>query len=117
MEIEQKGLLLGVRGKGIPGLPTYREETRYLAPGSALVLYTDGLTDRRQRADGGGHYTEAEALQMLCEAVQEVATESVEGIAQAAEQAVPLGIDDDMALVVVPTAAAVHTFLESELDA
>src|SRR5260221_631414 len=99
MEIEHKGLLLGVRGKGIPGLPTYREETRYLAPGSALVLYTDGLTDRRQRADGGGHYTEAEALQMLCEAVQEVATESVEAIAQAAEQAVPGENDDDMANV------------------
>ena len=33
-----------------PGLPTYREETRYLPAGSALVLYTDGLTDRRHRA-------------------------------------------------------------------
>ena len=91
MEIEHKGLLLGVRGKGIPGLPTYREETRYLAPGSTLVFYTDGLTDRRQRADGTGHYTEAEALQMLRQAVQDVATGTVEAIAQAAEQAVPGG--------------------------
>ena len=103
MEIEHKGLLLGVRGKGIPGLPTYREETRYLAPGSTLVFYTDGLTDRRQRADGTGHYTEAEALQMLCKAVQDVATGSVEAVAQAAEQAVPGEIDDDMAIVVVRT--------------
>ena len=103
MEIENKGLLLGVRSKGIPGLPTYREETRYLAPGSTLVFYTDGLTDRRQRADGAGHYTEAEALQMLRKAVQDVADGSVEAIAQAAEQAVPGEIDDDMAIVVVRT--------------
>jgi PAS domain S-box-containing protein len=103
MEIENKGLLLGVRGKGIPGLPTYREEKRYLAPGSTLVFYTDGLTDRRQRADGAGHYTEAEALQMLCQAVQDAADGSVEAIAQAAEQAVPGEIDDDMAIVVVRT--------------
>ncbi len=30
LEMEHKGVLLGVRGKGLPGLPTYREETRYL---------------------------------------------------------------------------------------
>jgi len=105
MEIEHKGLLLGVRGKGIPGVPPYREETRYLAPGSALVFYTDGLTDRRQRADGRGHYSEAEALRMLCDAVRDVADGSVEVIAQAAEQAVPGDIDDDMAIVVVRTCA------------
>ncbi|MGC1282698.1 MAG: SpoIIE family protein phosphatase [Streptosporangiaceae bacterium] len=105
MEIEHKGLLLGVRGKGIPGVPTYREETRYLPPGSALVFYTDGLTDRRQRADGHGHYTEAESLQMLCEAVRGVATGTVEAIAEAAEQAVPGEIDDDMAIVVVRTSS------------
>jgi len=117
MEIEHKGLLLGVRGKGIPGLPTYREETRYLAPGSALVLYTDGLTDRRQRADGGGHYTEAEALQMLRDAVRAVATESVEAIAQAAEQAVPGEIDDDMAIVVIRTSPVDLAFLEKTFAA
>jgi len=117
MEIEHKGLLLGVRGKGIPGLPTYREETRYLAPGSALVFYTDGLTDRRQRVDGSGHYTEAEALQMLRAAVQEVATEGVEAIAQAAEQAVPGEIDDDMAIVVVRTSAVDLAYLEQTFDA
>jgi PAS domain S-box-containing protein len=105
MEIEHKGVLLGVRGKGIPGLPTYREEVRYLSPGSALVLYTDGLTDRRQRADGDGHYTAAEALDLLSQAVQQAAGGTVEAIAQAAEQAVPGEIDDDMAIVVVRTSA------------
>src|SRR5215475_3503444 len=74
LEIEHKGVLLGVRG-GIPGLPTYREEVRQLPPGSTLVFYTDGLTDRRHRLDGSGHYTEA----------------------------VPGEIDDDMAIVVVRT--------------
>jgi PAS domain S-box-containing protein len=105
MEIEHKGVLLGVRGQGIAGVPTYREETRRLAPGSTLVFYTDGLTDRRQRADGTGHYTEAESLQMLRDAVRSVAVGSVEDIAQAAEQAVPGDIDDDMAIVVVRTSA------------
>jgi len=105
MDITHKGVLLGVRGPGIAGVPTYREETRLLAPGSTLVFYTDGLTDRRQRADGTGHYTEAEALQMLRQAVRAVAHGSVEDIAQAAEQAVPGDIDDDMAIVVVRTSA------------
>jgi serine phosphatase RsbU (regulator of sigma subunit) len=103
LEIEHKGVLLGVRGSGIPGLPTYREETCQLPPGSALVFYTDGLTDRRQRLDGTGHYTEAEAVEMLHTAVRAVAGADVEAIAQAAEEAVPGDIDDDMAIVVVRT--------------
>jgi PAS domain S-box-containing protein len=103
LEIEHKGVLLGVRGKGIPGLPTYREETRQLPPGATLVFYTDGLTDRRQRLDGTGHYSEAEAVEMLRRAVRAVAGAGVEGIAQAAEEAVPGDIDDDMAIVVVRT--------------
>ena len=74
MEIQHKGLLLGVRGKGMPGIPTYLEETHELAAGDTLVLYTDGLTDRRHRADGHGHYTEAEALQMLRDAVEAART-------------------------------------------
>ena len=65
LEVRHKGVLLGVRGRGIRGLPTYREQTVTLPPGAALVLYTDGLTDRRTRADGDGHYTEAEAVAML----------------------------------------------------
>jgi len=42
---------------------------------------------------------------MLRQAVRAVAKESVEAIAQAAEQAVPGEIDDDMAVVVVRTSA------------
>jgi len=103
LEIEHFGVLLGIRGKGMPAIPPYREETRQLKPGSTLVLYTDGLTDRRQRADGSGHYTEDEARQMLRSAVHGVAGSSAEVIAQAAEQAVPGDIDDDMAIVVVST--------------
>jgi serine/threonine protein phosphatase PrpC len=103
LDMEHHGVLLGVRGTGVAGLPTYREETRTLKPGTTLVLYTDGLTDRRQRADGSGHYTEAEARQMLCAAVREAAGSPAEAIAQAAERAVPGDIDDDMAIVVVST--------------
>ena len=69
------------------------------------MFYTDGLTDRRQRADGSGHYTEDEARQMLRDAVRGGRRASVEAIAQAAEQAVPGEIDDDMAIVVVRTSA------------
>jgi PAS domain S-box-containing protein len=101
MEIAHKGVLLGVRGRGIAGLPTFREETVLLPPGATLVFYTDGLTDRRTRADGLGHYTPDEALEMLRAAVSRVAGQDVESVAQAAEEAVPGDIDDDMAIVVV----------------
>ena len=103
LEIRDRGVLLGVRGKGLPGLPTYREEMRYLAPGSTLVFYTDGLVDRRQRADGGGHYTDAEVQDMLRDAIRAAADGTVDQIAEAAENAVPGEIDDDMAVVVVRT--------------
>jgi hypothetical protein len=106
LDMEHKGLLLGVRGRGIAGVPTYQEETRRLEPDSTLVFYTDGLTDRRSRSDGTGHYTEAEALRMLCQAVRAAARGSVEDVAAAAEHAVPGNIDDDMAIVVIRTSSA-----------
>jgi len=106
LDMEHKGLLLGVRGRGIAGVPTYQEETRRLEPDSTLVFYTDGLTDRRSRSDGTGHYTEAEALQMLRQAVRAAARGSVEDVATAAEHAVPGDIDDDMAIVVIRTSSA-----------
>jgi PAS domain S-box-containing protein len=104
LEFQYQGLLLGVRGIGVPGLPTYREETVQLPPGATLIFYTDGLVDRRARADGTGHYDDAEVFGMLSDAVKAVADDSVERIAEAAEHAVPGKIDDDMAILVVRTA-------------
>ena len=99
LEVRHKGVLLGVRGRGIRGLPTYREQTVTLAPGTALVLYTDGLTDRRPREDGDGHYSETEAVAMLRDALL-AAPPSADALAVAAENAVPGDIDDDMAILV-----------------
>src|SRR5580692_3328065 len=107
LEFLHKGVLLGVRGKGIRGLPTYREQTIGVPPGAMLVFYTDGLTDRRTRADGSGHYTEAEAVQMLQQAVRAAAASGdADAVATAAEYAVPGDIDDDMAILVVKSSAA-----------
>jgi len=107
LEFLHKGVLLGVRGKGIRGLPTYREQTIGMPPGAILVFYTDGLTDRRTRADGSGHYTEAEAVQMLQHAVRAAATSGdADAVATAAEYAVPGDIDDDMAILVVQSSPA-----------
>jgi PAS domain S-box-containing protein len=102
MELEHTGVMLGMP-KGMPGVPTFREETHELPPGSTLIFYTDGLVDRRHRVDGPGHYDDAEVLDMLRQAIRSVARESVEKIAAAAERAVPGEIDDDMAIVVVRT--------------
>jgi serine phosphatase RsbU (regulator of sigma subunit) len=99
LEVRHKGVLLGVRGRGIRGLPTYREQSVTLPAGAALVLYTDGLTDRRTRSDGDGHYTEAEATAMLRDALL-AALPSAEALVAAAEHAVPGDIDDDMAILV-----------------
>jgi hypothetical protein len=102
LEFMYKGVLLGVRGKGIQGLPTYKEQTIGMPPGAILVFYTDGLTDRRTRADGSGHYSEAEAGQMLQQAVRAAAASGdADAVATAAEYAVPGDIDDDMAILVV----------------
>jgi serine phosphatase RsbU (regulator of sigma subunit) len=116
LEFLYKGVLLGVRGKGIRGLPTYREQTIGVPPGAILVFYTDGLTDRRTRADGSGHYTEDEAVQMLQHAVRAAAASGdADAVATAAEYAVPGDIDDDMAILVVQSspselASAERTF-------
>jgi hypothetical protein len=107
LEFRHKGVLLGVRGKGIRGLPTYREQTIGMPPGAILVFYTDGLTDRRTRVDGSGHYTEAEVVQMLQQAVRAAAASGdADAVATAAEYAVPGDIDDDMAILVVQSSPA-----------
>src|SRR5258708_40348610 len=102
---QHQGILLVLRGM-FPGLPTYREEAHTLPAGSTLIFYTDGLVDRRHRADGHGHYEDAEVFGMLSEAVKSVASESVEKMAEAAEHAVPGQIDDDVAILVVRTSTA-----------
>jgi Stage II sporulation protein E (SpoIIE) len=107
LEFAYKGVLLGVRGKGITGLPTYKEQTIEMPPGAILVFYTDGLTDRRTRVDGSGHYSEAEAVEMLQHAVRAAAASGdADAVATAAEYAVPGDIDDDMAILVVKSSAA-----------
>jgi anti-sigma regulatory factor (Ser/Thr protein kinase) len=68
------------------------------------------LTDRRARAGSSGHYTEEEALGMLCRAVSASASGDANAIARAAEESVPGDIDDDMAILVVRS-------LPDELDA
>jgi serine phosphatase RsbU (regulator of sigma subunit)/anti-sigma regulatory factor (Ser/Thr protein kinase) len=101
LEFLYKGVLLGVRGKGIRGLPTYKEQTVSMPPGAILVFYTDGLTDRRTRTNGSGHYSEAEAVEMLQRAVRAAAASGdADAVATAAEYAVPGDIDDDMAILV-----------------
>jgi serine phosphatase RsbU (regulator of sigma subunit) len=106
LEVRHKGVLLGVRGRGIRGLPTYKEQTVQLPPGAALVLYTDGLTDRRSRSDGSGHYTEAEAVALLRDAILAAAISGdASSLALAAEKAVPGDIDDDMAILVFRSSA------------
>jgi serine phosphatase RsbU (regulator of sigma subunit) len=116
LEFRYKGVLLGVRGKGIRGLPTYKEQTIVLPPGAMLVFFTDGLTDRRARADGSGHYSEDEAVDMLQQAVRAAAASGdADAVATAAEYAVPGDIDDDMAILVVKSspselASAERTF-------
>jgi anti-sigma regulatory factor (Ser/Thr protein kinase) len=73
-----------------------------MPPGAILVFYTDGLTDRRTRADGSGHYSETEATEMLRHAVRAAAASGdADTVATAAEFAVPGDIDDDMAILVV----------------
>ncbi len=118
LEFMYKGVLLGVRGKGIRGLPTYKEQTIGMPPGAILVFYTDGLTDRRTRADGSGHYTEAEAAQMLQQAVRAAAASGdADAVATAAEFAVPGDIDDDMAILVAKSAPSELASIERTFPA
>src|SRR5580658_4411943 len=118
LEFMHKGVLLGVRGKGIRGLPTYKEQTITVPPAATLVFFTDGLTDRRTRADGSGHYTETEAVEMLQHAVRAAAASGdADAIATAAEYAVPGDIDDDMAILVVKSSPAELASIESVFPA
>ena len=107
LEIEHKGVLLGVRGKGIPGLPTYREETRQLPPGvHPGVLHR--RPDRpaapcRRLAVTTPRPRRSRCCSTRCARPPPAA--DVDAMATAAEYAVPGDIDDDMAIVVVRTSA------------
>ena len=104
MRFSSRGAMLGIRSPGVGGDIIFDEETCQLAPGTTLVLYTDGLIDRRPRADGEYH-TRDQARHMLRDAVSQVTRGDVETIANAVYRAVPGDIDDDAAIVVVRTAS------------
>ncbi|MEV0596816.1 ATP-binding SpoIIE family protein phosphatase [Nonomuraea cavernae] len=105
LEIEEVGQPLGVRAKGLHADLVYKEETRTLPPGAALLLYTDGLVDRRPSRDGRMP-SDAETLAVLREKLAKVADAEVERVAEAATVAVPGEIDDDMAILVVRSTQA-----------
>ncbi|MFB4312112.1 SpoIIE family protein phosphatase [Actinomadura sp. GTD37] len=104
LTFESEGGMLGLRAPGMGGEILFNEETTELKPGSTLVLYTDGLIDRRPK-DDGDYYTREESREMVRAAVAKAAGGGVETIANAAYDAVPGDIDDDVAIVVIRTAA------------
>ncbi len=103
LDISEVGQPLGVRAKGMHADLVYKEETRTLPPGATLLLYTDGLVDRRPLRDGAVRDGD-EALRVLCEELAKVTHEPVERVADIATTAVPGEIDDDMAILVVRSA-------------
>ncbi|GLZ05933.1 hypothetical protein Acsp03_33990 [Actinomadura sp. NBRC 104412] len=104
LTFESEGAMLGVRAAGMGGEIFFTEETAELKPGATLVLYTDGLVDRRAREDGDYHSRE-EAREQVRAAVEKAARGDVEDIARAAYDAIPGEINDDVAIVVIRTAA------------
>ncbi|WP_204284302.1 ATP-binding SpoIIE family protein phosphatase [Microbispora amethystogenes] len=105
LEITEVGQPLGVRAKGMHADLVYKEETRILPAGATLLLYTDGLVDRRPPRDAAaGAYDDDETMTVLREKLAKSSAESVERIADLATGAVPGEIDDDMAILVVRAA-------------
>lgn len=102
LEMTEHGVPLGVRDKGVGGDVMFVEETRELPPGATLVMYTDGLVERRPRGDAEGSYWDEDAaVAMLCDRLAASAHLGVEEVATAAAEAVPGDIDDDMAILVL----------------
>lgn len=102
LEMSEPGVPLGVRDKGVGGDVMFTEETRDLPPGATLILYTDGLVERRPRDDAEGEYWDEDvAVSMLREKVGESAHLEVEEVASVAADAVPGDIDDDVAILVI----------------
>ncbi|HEY8482793.1 MAG TPA: SpoIIE family protein phosphatase [Spirillospora sp.] len=116
LPFENQGGMLGLRAPGMGGEILFNEEKCELKPGSTLVLYTDGLIDRRPREDGE-YYTREESRDLVRAAVAKVADGGVEAIANAAYEAVPGDIDDDVAIVVIRTAGEELAVAERVFDA
>ncbi|NYH52137.1 PAS domain S-box-containing protein [Nocardiopsis arvandica] len=101
LDLEVTDRMLGVRAKGGAGEDVvYHQADLSLPTGATLVLYTDGLVDRRPV---GGTPDPDRALGRLAERVSEVADKDVDEIAEAAVHSVPGELDDDTALMVVRT--------------
>jgi serine phosphatase RsbU (regulator of sigma subunit)/anti-sigma regulatory factor (Ser/Thr protein kinase) len=85
------GAVLGVRGR-----PPYAEDSTTAAPGSSIVLYTDGLVERRGEVLDVG-------LQRLTDAARELADLSPQELVAALADAAlgEQGPADDVALLVV----------------
>ncbi|GII66976.1 hypothetical protein Skr01_70610 [Sphaerisporangium krabiense] len=103
LDISEVGQPLGVSAKGVHADLVYKEENRVLPPGATLLLYTDGLVDRRPPR-GEAPLSDDETLTVLRQKVAEASGDSVERIADAATVAVPGEIDDDMAILVIRSA-------------
>lgn len=101
LALEVSDRMLGVRAKGGSGEDiVYHQANLRLPTGATLVMYTDGLVDRRP---AGGRPDPERALTRLVDRVAEVADKDVEEIAEAAVYSVPGELDDDTALLVVRT--------------
>jgi PAS domain S-box-containing protein len=101
IDLEVTDRMLGVRAKGGSGEDVvYHQANLRLPIGATLVLYTDGLVDRRP---AGGRADPESAFELLAERVAEVADKDVDQIAEAAVHSVPGEHDDDTALLVVRT--------------
>ncbi|GAB3662581.1 SpoIIE family protein phosphatase [Actinocorallia lasiicapitis] len=101
---DARGAMLGIRSSGLGGEIMFNEDSITLTPGSTLILYTDGLVERRPREDGR-FFTPEESRAMVEGAVAVTARRDVESVANAIFAALPGDIDDDVALVVIRTAA------------
>ncbi len=87
---EGGGPVLGVRGRA-----TYREATAVLAPGASIVLYTDGLVERRDAPIDAG-------LDRLLDVVRAGSGSSPDALARSVTDTMLVdGHDDDVALLVV----------------
>ncbi|MGH3318968.1 MAG: SpoIIE family protein phosphatase [Streptosporangiaceae bacterium] len=73
----------------------YKEQTFELAPGATLMMYTDGLVERRPKDFDG------DAMEVLRKRLTEVAYEHPDRIVDVAVDSVPGEIDDDVAMLVI----------------